>query len=135
MIDLIILGSGGHAKEVYTNIENINDLSRYKKYNVLGFFDDITEKTSIWNLKVFKKIEDIKDKKIKLVLGVGTPEAKSILINKFQQRGFSFETIIHRSTFISKYAKIGMGAVIQSHCLLQPDTKIGDFFPAMTMCR
>jgi len=127
MINLVILGAGGHAKEVYTTIQHINRVNS-KKYNLLGFFDDITDNLSLLNLKVFKKISEIKDKNIRVVLGVGTPEAKSILINKFKNEGFLFEKIIHPTTFISPFAKIAEGAVIQSYCLIHPDAKIGDFF-------
>ncbi len=128
MINVIILGAGGHAKEVYSTIDYMNATHSFKKYNIVGFYDDATERTSLLNFKVFKKIDDIVDKNIKVVLGVGTPQAKSILIEKFQQRGFSLETIIHPTTFVSPFAKIGIGAVIQSYCLIQPDVKIGNYF-------
>lgn len=128
MINLIILGAGGHAKEVYSTIEYINALRSSKQYNIVGFYDDITETTSLFDFKVFKKIDDIKDKNIKVVLGVGTPQAKSIFINKFKKRDFPFETIIHPTTSISPFAKIGEGAIIQSFCLLHPDTRIGNYF-------
>ncbi len=128
MIDLLILGSGGHSKEVYATIEDINAALPSKKYNIVGFFDDITERTELFNFKVFKEIDDIKDKIIKVVLGVGTPQAKSILIGKFKERGFAFETIIHPTTLINPFAKIGEGAIIQSYCLIHPDVCIGDYF-------
>lgn len=52
MINLIILGAGGHTKEVYTTIQHINRVNN-KKYNLLGFFDDITDNLSLLNLEVF----------------------------------------------------------------------------------
>ena len=128
MINLIILGAGGHAKEVFSTIEDKNSLYESKKYNIVGFFDDVTERVALFGIKVFKDIDDIKDRSIKAVLGVGTPQAKSILTNKFKEKGFLFETIIHPTTSISPYAIIGEGSVIQSFCLIHPDVKIGNFF-------
>lgn len=128
MINIIILGAGGHAKEVYSTIEDINAIRPSKKYNVAGFYDDVTERTDLFDIKVYKEIDDIKDRNIKAVLGVGTPQTKSLLISKFKGRGFLFETIIHPTTFISPFAKIGEGSVIQSFCLFHPDVRIGNFF-------
>lgn len=128
MINLIILGAGGHAKEVYSIVEIINASRPAKKYNILGFCDDITERMSLFNFKVFKSIDEIIDKNIKVASGVGAPQAKSVFIEKFQKRGFSLETIIHLTTFLNPFAKIGIGAVIQSYCLIQPGVKIGNYF-------
>lgn len=94
----------------------------------MGFFDDITDRKELLNKPVLKKISDIPNKNLKLVLGVGTPNTKSILINKFINLGFEFEIIIHPTSYISPYTKIGKGAVIQNFCVIQTHVCIGDFF-------
>ncbi len=126
MTNILILGAGGHAKEVFSTIQDINAIS--KKYNVIGFYDDMTDRTRLLDRRVYKTMEDIKNGDIKLIIGVGTPEAKSILITKFRNRNFEFERLIHPTTLVSPYAHIGKGAVIQSYCIIQPDVKIGDYF-------
>ncbi|MHC4182982.1 MAG: acetyltransferase [Planctomycetota bacterium] len=128
MINLIILGAGGHAKEVFSTIEDINILHPIKKYNIVGFFDDITARVELFGIMVFKNIDDIKDRSIRVVLGVGTPQTKSVFITKFKKKAFLFETIIHPTSYVSEYTSIGCGAVVQSHCILQPDVHIGDYF-------
>ncbi len=126
MINILILGAGGHAKEVFSTILNIN--AENLKYHVFGFYDDVTECKELFGLRVYKDIKDIPLINIKPVIGVGTPKAKFILIDKFIKTGLEFETIMHPTCLISPYAKVGKGAVIQSYCIIQPDIKIGDFF-------
>ncbi len=126
MTDIVILGAGGHAKEVYFTIRHINAIQ--KKYNLIGFFDDMTDKKELFNLKVFKRIEDITSDNIRVALGVGTPESKAILIDKFKKKGFLFETIIHPTSLISEDAVIQDGAVIQGYCIINPDVRIGKYF-------
>lgn len=128
MTNIIILGAGGHAKEVFSTIEYINFLNSSEKYNITGFYDDVTSRTELFNLRVYKRLDAIKDRNIKVVLGVGTPNTKSVLIKKFKVQGFSFETIVHPTTLVSPYAMIGEGAVIQGFCLIHPDVKIGNYF-------
>lgn len=126
MINIIILGAGGHAKEVYFTIKQINFIQR--KYNLIGFFDDLTERTELFDLRVIKRVEDFSNDNVKVVFGVGTPDTKSTLIDKFKEKGFKFETIAHPTSLISEDADIEEGAVIQSYCIINPGVRIMRYF-------
>ena len=65
---------------------------------------------------------------VSLVAAVGRPAWRRKMVEEAKKLGGKFMSIIHPTVTISKWAKIGEGAIMQRFCIVMPDVVIGDFF-------
>tara|TARA_B100000989_G_scaffold287961_1_gene258153 strand:- start:3124 stop:3777 length:654 start_codon:yes stop_codon:yes gene_type:complete len=124
MKEIIIFGSGDHAKLIYYEILN------YKDYKFLGFVNPKESKINIKNknLNLYSSIKALKKKKIYAIIGVGNnfirnkifKETKKIKIN------IIWEKIISKNAYVSKSAKIGEGTFICQGTNICGNSKIGN---------
>jgi sugar O-acyltransferase (sialic acid O-acetyltransferase NeuD family) len=129
MKNIIIVGAGGFAREIYEIIiKAINE--KEPKWNVLGFIDDNLnaldgKKT---NLKILGRISDWKvEARQHFVMGIANPRTKEKIASSLLSRGAIFESIIHPSVRIVDSARYGTGLVAYPGAALGPDVTIGDF--------
>lgn len=133
MQKVILLGGGGFAREVLETIEDINRHTN-NHIEILGFVYEGGERekgTLIHGLPVLGDLSELRGiglSEISLVSAVGRAVWRKKLVKESKGMGAKFIDIIHPSTHISKWAKIGEGAIIQSQCIIMPEIKIGDFF-------
>lgn len=115
----IVFGSGGHAKEVISYIEddghtiacvvstsNFNHESYNHKY------------------KVLQSLEAGMFPEAKFVLAVGDVNTKKIIVEKNESRWTNF---IHSSCSVSKYATLGVGNTLSPYSCVNGDSVIGNF--------
>lgn len=130
---IILLGGGGFAREILETIEYINDYTE-NKIDPLGFIYDGGENDKgklIHDCPVLGGISHLKEidlKKIYLVAAAGRSVWRRSMVQRAKKYGAQFTNIIHPTAIISRWTEIGEGAIIQSHCMIQPDCKIGNFF-------
>lgn len=128
---IVILGAGGLAREVYWVCCDINKVG-VNNIEVLGFIDENRanwgkELCGIPILSGFQWFNSTnKKREVKVICAVGSPRAKKSLVEKSEQIGLSFSTIIHPSVQAAKYLEIGTGAVITAGCILTTQIKIGN---------
>jgi len=136
MEDIIIIGAGGFGREVKCLIEEINNYSDHKKFNILGFLDDaIEEGTPIQNLKVLGNIEYLKtlSEKPSLVFGLSTPIIKRKIFKEL--RDYNFPIIIHPKVSLKGYnIKLGKGCIICQGTIFTCDIIISDFVTINLYC-
>lgn len=128
MKNIVIVGSGGCAKEVAFLIEDINKIQN--EWNFLGY---INEKNKISNGKyqIFQNDEWLLNCKeeIYCVFGVGNPSLIKKLYEKFSQnQNIHFPNLIH-PTVIGDWEriKIGKGNIICAGNIFTTDIEIGSF--------
>lgn len=127
-IDIIIFGSGNHAKVVFSEIIN------YKKYNIIGFVDEIKKSKNIIikykNKKYYtigKMSENVKKNNVRGIIGVGSNFIRKkiykniISINK----KFKFEKIVSKNAIINLNVSIKEGTFIASGVVINQGTNIG----------
>ena len=127
-IDIIIFGSGNHAKVVFSEIIN------YKKYNIIGFVDEIKKSKNLIikykNKKYYtigKISENVKKNNVRGIIGVGSNFIRKkiykniISINK----KFKFEKIVSKNAIINLNVSIKEGAFIASGVVINQGTNIG----------
>ncbi len=129
MHEIMIIGSGGLAKEFYTIIKAINKIE--KKYIFLGFADVENEgKVIIDGHKIIGDDDFVikKFRKSLIVIGIGDTKRRKIISEKFEANNFKFPNIIH-PTAAGDWENIsfGKGNIISANSTFEAHINIGDF--------
>lgn len=128
MKDFIIIGAGGFGREVADTIMLINE--QQPTYNFIGYVDD---DKSLWNTKIndvsvlggrqaLKELCSNRD--VSAVMAIANSSVKQELVLYLGDK-INWVNIIHPITFISKYALMGVGNIIQAFVVLAANAKIG----------
>jgi sugar O-acyltransferase (sialic acid O-acetyltransferase NeuD family) len=128
MKDIIILGSGGHAKVV------IDILERMNKYRIIGVTSVSLEKgSSFLGYPVLGDdtvLPAYKEKGINLVaMGLGgykNNDGRRNLYFFAKEKGFQFVNAIHSASVISNSAILGEGVTIFAGVILNTEVKVGN---------
>lgn len=126
MRDLAIFGVGGFGREVLTLVQSLKD------YNIVGFFDDGYPKgTPVNGFVTLGGIDDLNSwpTELALVVAIGTPRIKKIIVDKITSPLIYFPTVIHPSVIIGdkERVNVGRGCIICAGCLITTDIEIDDF--------
>ncbi len=136
MKDIVIIGAGGFGREIKCLIDDINESSPTKLFNILGFIDDgIKVGTQIHEYKVLGNVEYLSTlkKKPQIVFGIGHPPIKKKIIEQLE--GFVFPSLIHPTVNVKGYNLIiGKGCIICKDSILTCDIKILDFVTINLAC-
>lgn len=133
MQKVIMLGGGGFAREVLETIEVINK-NTDKKIIPIGFvYDGAGNETGklIHDIPVLGEVSSLKNidfSEVRLIAAVGRSVWRRKMVEEAKKLGGKFISIVHPSVTLSKWAKIGEGAIIQRLCGIMPEVVIGDFF-------
>ena len=127
--DIVIIGTGGMAREVRWVIEDCCNDNKCR--NILGWVSKEHPGTIITGLPVLGDDDWLleRDKPIDAVVAIGNGALRKKIVTYLKQnRNISFPSIISDSAEVSKYVKMGEGAIIMNKSLLTVDIEIGDFF-------
>lgn len=131
MKDIAIFGAGGFGREVLTLINDINK-NNTCVWNIVGFYDDGKRKgESVNGYPVLGGIEELNsiDSPLSLVIAIGSPSAKEIIVSKIKNSNIDYPTIIHPNVLIgdSNSITIGKGCIICAGNIITTNSHIGDF--------
>lgn len=118
---MLIIGNGGHAKEIYDILDNI-----YKEEDIF-FYDDVNVSN---NKKIIQSIETAKSylkEKPEFCLGLGNPKYRELLLHRIENIGGKVKSVIAHSAIISERSvvKIKTGVNIMHQAFIGPDVVIG----------
>ncbi len=128
MKNIIIFGSGGHAKVI------LSEIVKLKKYKIIGFIDPKIKKGKIVikiKNKIFKnlgKLENIRfKKKLYGVIGIGDNYLREKICNNVKKGNINiiWEKIISKNCVINENVKIGCGSVVFAGSVINTGTIIG----------
>jgi len=129
MIDLILVGAGGYAREIYDLV--IKSENYWKpKYNVLGAIDDNLNalEGKQTDLKILGTIKDWKvEGDAKYVMAIASPQTKQAIAEIMHAKGAEFASLIHFSVIRCSGVEHGEGFIAYPGAVIGPDDKIGDF--------
>lgn len=141
---MLIIGAGGHAREILDVLEKNNITEEIFLYDDIS--NDLDDK--LFNkYTIVKNIQDLTNLKIKkFVIGVGNPSLRKILSDKFKSLGWELCSVISKqiiignhnvilenginimhNVFISNEVFIGEGALINNGVNLHHNVVIGKF--------
>jgi sugar O-acyltransferase (sialic acid O-acetyltransferase NeuD family) len=125
--EVAIYGAGGFAREVAWLIQACNQ--KADLYEIVCYVNDNVQGAErtlngipVMDLRLARK----NFPGAKIVVGVGTPKTREILVGKAALAGFDFETIIHPSVERSNWMEIGAGTVICAGNILTVNIKLGN---------
>lgn len=126
MADLVLVGAGAFAREVY---DWFADDLKARGDRFVGFLEDEVQSESgaLGGLPRIGGISpDAIDPAWRLVMAVSAPNLKKLFADRFSdpQR---FETLIHRTSVVSASARIGHGAIFGPMSLASAGSSTGDF--------
>ena len=128
-MNIIVIGSSGHAKVVIDSIEKEN------KYEIIGLLDRFKEVgSSSFGYRIIGKEEDLQNL-IKIynieggIIAIWDNFIRYTVYNKIIQiiPQFNFIKVIHPSAQIAKNVVIGKGTVIFANTTISSDATVGDF--------
>jgi len=128
MKNIVIFGSGGHAKVILNEILELKN-----KYNFFGFVDSL-KKNGTKIVSINKKnfwvidIKNIKNKNLYGIIGIGDNylRYKNFKLFKNQFKYIKWETLISKNCIIKSNVKIGSGSVILANSFIGSGSKIED---------
>ncbi|WP_315674025.1 acetyltransferase [Clostridium sp. 19966] len=128
-MNIIVIGSSGHAKVVIDCIEKEN------KYKIIGLLDRFKQVgSSSFGYKIIGKEEDLEKliRKYKIdggIIAIGDNFIRYIVYNKISHYipQFNFIKVIHPSAQIARNVLIGKGSVIMANTTISSNATVGDF--------
>ena len=127
MYNIIIVGAGGFAREIYYWA---NDTFSKENYKIKGFLSFNQKELDGHNIKVgiIGNDDNYKiEKNDRFIIAIGDIDIKKRAVNRLKKRGAKFISLIHPTTLIIPTAKIGEGVVICPHCLISDNVQLGNF--------
>jgi sugar O-acyltransferase (sialic acid O-acetyltransferase NeuD family) len=126
---IVILGAGGHAREVLDVIDAIN--ADKPSFEMLGFIvepgyqqvGEMINDTPV--LGHFDWLEENQDQ-IKVVCGVGFSAPRYRIVQKAEQAGVEFVNLIHPTALLTRWVTLGSGVLITAGCILTNQITIGN---------
>ena len=128
MKNLIVLGAGGFGREVYNSA--LESIGYGEEFEVKGFLDD-----NVHALDLFEgyppimgtideyepQVDDV------FVCAVGVVKTRRMLSEKIMSKGGSFQTLIHKTAYIGRNAKVGEGCIILAGARIHCDVTVGKY--------
>lgn len=129
--DIVILGTGGCARELHWLVEDNNESAApYDRWNVLGFVEPEVEAGQMVNdLPVFQEAWLLQQDGISVICGVGDAKNRKRVAEKLLEKNPSlkFPTILSKRAQISGRVEMGQGCVVCAGAILTCNIKMGDF--------
>jgi sugar O-acyltransferase (sialic acid O-acetyltransferase NeuD family) len=130
MIDVIIIGAGGHGAEIDEYIKYSQKITGSKELNVFGFLDDNPANYARYKLSA-PLIGGIREHKVirgqYYIIGIANLKYRRFYIDKFINEGAEFISFIHCNAYVSESAIVGKGNIICPNVNIGPNVRIGSY--------
>lgn len=135
MKPLVIVGAGGHGREIAAMLREINEAA--PRWELLGFLDDgVPAGTRVGASSVLGGAEWLEgaSPRPEVVLGVGSPALKRRLAERLRSWAAGFPALVHPGVRLHDSAGLGEGAQVCAGCVLTVDLEIGAFATLNRLC-
>jgi sugar O-acyltransferase (sialic acid O-acetyltransferase NeuD family) len=127
MRDLVIVGTGGFAREVHQLVEDVN--AEKSDWNVLGFIDDDPQRGDdvVHELPVLGTSEWLSEKEgLCMAIGIGATPTRWRVVSELAQKnpGLVFPRLIHPLAWVGRRIEMGVGVIVCAGNLLTTDLRI-----------
>lgn len=128
MKDIIILGAQGFGREVLQWIKDINKVT--PTWNIKGFLDDDLTALNGYecDYKILGTIQDwMPSENEEFVFAIASPKVKEKLATMLKLKGAHFARVVHPTSIVGDFCKIGEGLVVTPRAKISPNVTIGNF--------
>ena len=120
---LYIYGAGGHGKVVL-------DAAISNKYLIKGFLDDDNNKWKSFIVDYpilgdLSSIEGYEKGDMRIIVAIGDNRNRFKKVNDVIQKGYLFQSVVHKKAIISSYSFIGQGSMIIAGVVINIGTQVG----------
>jgi sugar O-acyltransferase (sialic acid O-acetyltransferase NeuD family) len=128
--NVVVIGAGGFGREVLDVIDACNQMGD-GLYEPLGFIVDAAygmPGTLVNGLPILGGFEWLEknSSKVFVTCGVGAPHQRFHLVERAQDAGCSFFSVIHPSAILTRWVQIGQGVVITAGAIVANQIQIGN---------
>ncbi|MGA5301785.1 acetyltransferase [Nucisporomicrobium flavum] len=128
---LIIIGCGGHGREIYGVVQAINELSE-KPRKVLGFLDDSPNEVNLGRLKRLGvpflgdvgQLECMGGDK-RYVIGIGDPRVRASVAARIGDKQLAAAPLVHPAATVGLGNEFSNGTVLLAGARVTTNVKIG----------
>ncbi|MEI5993369.1 acetyltransferase [Candidatus Enterococcus mansonii] len=124
MENIVIIGAGGHGKEIAFLIK------RLSQYNLVGFYDDSKIGQVVCNVPVISNIDQLElaNSPVNAVLGIAEPKIKEQIIKRLSRNSnIRFPNLIDPKAELGINIELGIGNVVMTNATFTADIKVGNF--------
>ena len=126
---IVIIGAGGHAREVLDVIDAINQDT--PRFEILGFIVEPGYQqpgTVINDAPVLGHFDWLEENRgeVKAVCGVGFSAPRYRVVQIIEQIGVEFVNLVHPQALLTRWVTMGAGVIITAGCILTNQIKIGN---------
>lgn len=135
MKDLVIVGSGGFARETKWLIERCNAVEA--RWNIMGWISNEEVGTIIDGIPVIGGDEWLMkyDKELNVVIAIGDGKMRKKLSDMYSCNSMlMYPNIIAPSAILSESVRLGKGCIIADQSVLTINISAGDFFVSSIAC-
>ena len=130
MKNLIIIGAGGFAREIYWHAQK--SVGFGVEWKIKGFLDgDIKLAAADYELLPDKVLGDVETYEIcaddVFTCAVGTPQARKVLAEKILSRGGEFINLVSTLAYVMPTVKLGRGVIICPYVNIGDNAELDDF--------
>ena len=120
--DIVIIGGGGFALEVYSYIIDEN------KFNIKGYINEKKDCELIESnnkLRYLGNIEDYNSKaNDRALICIGNPVIRRKIFSICNKKSLNLCSYFHPTSYISSSASIGKGVIVAPHCIISSNAVI-----------
>src|SRR5262245_36721421 len=125
MIDIVVIGSGGLAREFSAYFAECSNV-----VSITGFSSTNHDEHGQFNLPGNLYPGEITPDSVgtdKVVIAIGNPSAKKRIAERLRSQGFTFPSLIHPRSLVSDRAVLEEGVVISPNCTVSPNVTLKAF--------
>jgi sugar O-acyltransferase (sialic acid O-acetyltransferase NeuD family) len=127
MFDLVIVGAGGFAREVYRWATQGLTANSYRMKGFLSHSPDDLDAHSI-DYPILGDPADYRPHPAEhFLFAIGDVAAKKTLVDALQARGARFMTLVHPTAIVAPSARLGEGAIVCPFALISDNVVLEDF--------
>lgn len=117
---LILIGAGGYAKSVMDSIDE-------KKYQIIGFIDDIKSGKHLGLPILSNNIENLKNKReFVYFISIGDNEKRKEWYSKIVEKKLKIINVIDKTAILAENITYGRGIFIGKSAIINSDVRIGE---------
>lgn len=137
MTPLVIIGTGGHARELHAIVEALENQAP-DEFSMVGWLDSNTAQhgQQVHGLPVRGGLEWLQGHpEVEVVVGIGAPAVRRRVTRQVQALGHErFATLVHPSAVVGQRVKLGAGAVVCPGVIVTADAQLGAHVHLNTGC-